>query len=159
MISRRACVSYRHIALSVMIWCYACANIITPQGGQKDTTPPQLIEKSTTPANRSTNFNTDRIELVFNEYPKLANIAQILVSPPMKEKPEYKVRKKSVIVVLKDSLRDSTTYTINFGESISDITENNALKNFQYVFSTGSYVDSLKANTRVKNAGKGRPHF
>ena len=40
----------------------------------------------------------------------------------------------------------------NFGNSISDITENNVLRNFIYVFSTGSYVDSLSLEGHVIDA-------
>ena len=40
---------------------------------------------------------------------------------------------KSVFIDIKDTLKENTTYSINFNESIADITENNKLKNFKYV--------------------------
>ena len=53
----------------------------------------------------------------------------------------------SVSKVLKikilDTLKDNTTYSFNFGNSILDNNEGNLFPNYKYVFSTGSYIDSL----------------
>jgi len=51
-----------------------------------------------------------------------------------------------------DSLKANTTYVLNFGKAITDITENNVLTGFSYVFSTGSYIDSLSLKGKVINA-------
>ena len=40
-------------------------------------------------------------------------------------------------VIFKDSLRDDTTYTFNFGESIQDNNESNILSYFSYTLSLG----------------------
>jgi hypothetical protein len=40
---------------------------------------------------------------------------------------------------------------INFGKAVSDVNENNVLKNFTYVFSTGNHIDSLSISGQVIN--------
>ncbi len=49
-------------------------------------------------------------------------------------------------------MRANTTYTINFGESIVDITEGNKLENYSYVFSTGPFLDSMSIRGHVHYA-------
>ena len=46
----------------------------------------------------------------------------------------------------------NTTYTLNFGKSIVDLNENNELKNFSYVFSTGPTLDSLSISGNLTNS-------
>ncbi|MBC8046356.1 MAG: Ig-like domain-containing protein [Fimbriimonadaceae bacterium] len=126
----------------------SCANQVTPTGGEKDVTPPQPLSFS--PKNKSTFFSVDEIEIQFDEYFQTTDIFnQVVISPPLDNQPEIKVKGKKLIIKLNNTLRDSTTYTINFGESIKDITENNVLENFTYVFSTGSYIDSLSISGNV----------
>jgi uncharacterized protein (DUF2141 family) len=129
----------------------ACANIVTPSGGKKDILPPIPLKAS--PPSHSINFNKKSIKIDFNEFVKITDAAnQIVVSPFMKKAPELKLRGKSVIVDFTDTLKPNTTYTVSFGNAISDITENNVLSNYRYVFSTGNGIDSLMLKGSVKNA-------
>jgi hypothetical protein len=59
---------------------------------------------------------------------------------------------KDVRIKIIDTLLENTTYTINFGNSIVDNTEGNPLPFFKYIFSTGSYVDSLSVQGSIKDA-------
>jgi uncharacterized protein (DUF2141 family) len=134
----------------------SCANIVNPSGGPKDTAPPNLVRAS--PDTFSTKFNSKEIILTFDEYIQLRDISsQLVVSPPLKNTPDIRVKKKSVIIRLNDTLAENTTYTLNFGNSIADITENNSPENFQYIFSTGDYIDSLSVEGAVMNAGNLSP--
>src|SRR5690606_10845453 len=54
-------------------------------------------------------------------------------------------------------LRENTTYRISFGNAIKDLNEGNAFANYNYIFSTGSYFDSLKLYGIVYDAATGRP--
>ncbi len=131
----------------------SCANPSMPTGGPKDVSPPEIM--LTTPANYTTDFESEKIILFFDEYVQLSEAAsEILFSPPLNGKPEYKIKGKSIEIILKDStlLLPNTTYSIFFGESISDLNEGNVLHNFSYVFSTGSYIDSLSMHGIIKNA-------
>ena len=140
----------------VSFFFYRCANPVTPEGGPKDIRPPQI--KQCVPAYSSTRFKGNTIRVDFDEFINLKNpMSEIIVSPPLKEIPDYRLRGKSLIIKLDDSLKPNTTYTINFGKAINDITENNVLTGWAYVFSTGDYVDSLSLRGKVINAFDMKP--
>ena len=144
---------FKFICLLFVIVMASCAKRGSITGGTKDTIAPVL--KASFPKNMSTNFNGKEIKLVFDEYVKLKNInKQLIISPPMKNQPEILPYNASKIITikLKDTLQPNTTYSFNFGQSIEDNNEGNAYPQFKYVFSTGSYIDSLKINVKVKDA-------
>jgi len=132
-----------------------CAKRGTLTGGLKDTIPPALI--SANPPIKNLNFNSEKITLNFNEYIELKDInEQLIISPPLEKKdykiiPENTVTKK-VEIEIKNKLRENSTFTFNFGSSIVDYNESNALPFFNYTFSTGDYIDSLKVSGFVKDA-------
>ncbi len=128
-----------------------CAQQGAPTGGPQDETPPKVL--STDPPNYSTHFNTDKITITFDEYLDMGNFTQeLVVSPPMEEKPLVRMRKKSLIIDFEEELKEDVTYTFNFGEGIKDLNEQNVLMNYEYVFSTGDYLDSLSVKGRLRNA-------
>lgn len=130
---------------------FRCANMQRPTGGPKDSIPPKIL--SEVPPNFSTNFNSKQIVLQFDEYIKLTNQnKEFSISPDLDKQPEYKVKKKSLHIILPDSLEKNTTYTINFGKGLVDYNEGNAIINYNYVFSTGPELDSLQISGSVKNA-------
>ena len=136
---------------SVLAFLLSCANPVAPTGGPKDTTPPKALKFD--PPNFSTNFRDNTIKIDFDEFIALKNqSAEVNISPPQKTPPDLKLRGKSLLVKLADTLASNMTYSIDFGKSISDITENNALTGFSYVFSTGPYIDSLSLRGTVQNA-------
>jgi uncharacterized protein (DUF2141 family) len=57
-----------------------------------------------------------------------------------------------VVVELKDSLQENTTYTLDFTSSIADNNEKNVLENFTFAFSTGDVIDSLEISGYLLNA-------
>jgi len=135
----------------VALFLGACANIVTPSGGAKDVAPP--VPLKVFPPSNSINFKENSVKIDFNEFVKITDAANnVVVSPFMKKMPELKQRGKSVIVDFMDTLKPNTTYTVSFGNAISDITENNMLSNYRYVFSTGNVIDSLMLKGSVKNA-------
>ncbi len=134
----------------------SCAQIVPPTGGEKDTTPPTLL--SSVPENYSTQFNSKTIVLEFDEYVSLKDISnQLIISPPMQEKPVFKLKGKMLYIELKEALQPNTTYNLNFGNSVADITEGNLAGELQYVFSTGTFLDSLTWSGKVKNAFNNAP--
>lgn len=125
-----------------------CANIVPPSGGPRDSLPPILV--SATPADSSTNFRANRITLTFDEYIDLQEVPQnLLFTPIFETNPNVEARLRTITIRLKDSLESNTTYTFNFGNAIRDINEGNILRNFDYTFSTGAYIDSLQISGRV----------
>jgi hypothetical protein len=134
------------------LFLISCAKIIAPTGGPKDTEGPKVI--SVYPENK-TNFlikNQD-IRIKFDEFIQLKEVTkQIVMSPPLKESPEYLINGKELIIKFKEELQKNTTYTINFGNAIIDNHEGNCAKNIQYTFSTGNFLDSNFIRGKVKNA-------
>lgn len=135
----------------LLIITAACAKVSAPTGGLRDKVPPVVVKS--VPDNGAKNFMGKRVEITFNEYVALDNINEkFMVSPPMKKKPRVFLKGKSVVAEFEDKLKDSTTYTFNFLDAIKDLNEGNVLENFQFVFSTGSVIDSLSVTGNVYNA-------
>lgn len=130
----------------------ACANKgIGPQGGPKDETAPELVREI--PENGTTGWNGKKVTVAFNEYLQLDNIAQnVLISPPLPHQPDIKAVGKRVVVTFKDSLRENTTYTIEFGRAICDYHEKNPVAGYSYSFATGEAIDTLEAYGTVYHA-------
>ena len=136
----------------------ACAEPSAPGGGPQDTRPPVRHPKRYSTPNGMTDYPYQRVILTFDEWVKLQRPQQqIVISPPLENTPQITVRNKSVVVAWDEPLKDSTTYLIQFGESVVDITENNAAKNLQLVFSTGAYLDSLQCVGEVVRADTREP--
>ena len=145
---------YLFYCLSVLLTAFLaqrCANAVAPTGGPKDNTPPRVIEA--VPENRSINFNGKKIEITFDEYITLENANQnVMISPPLSEKPDIKLKNKTVVIKFKEDLASNTTYTINFGAAIKDLHEGNLFKDYVYSFSTGDHIDTLAIAGKVLNA-------
>lgn len=132
-----------------------CAQIVAPTGGPRDTLPPKLV--SATPKMEATHFTGNKITLYFDEYLQIQELQQnLLVSPAPKLNPYIDAKLRSVTIRLRDTLEPNTTYTIDLGNSIRDINENNIVKNFRYVFSTGNTIDSLSFSGKVQLAETGK---
>ena len=139
------------LTLSCCLLVVGCARMGNPDGGWYDDTPPRVIGSE--PADKATNVKARRIVINFDEFIKVADVqSKVIVSPPQLETPEIKAAGKRIIVELKDTLKDNTTYTIDFSDAISDNNEGNPMGNYTFTFSTGSQIDTLEAAGYVLNA-------
>lgn len=135
----------------IIILLYACASTGTPDGGPYDETPPKFVRA--TPEPNATNNKRKKIAIEFDEFIKIENAAEkVIISPPQTEMPEVKASGKRVLVEFFDTLRDNTTYTIDFGDAIVDNNEGNPMGNFSYAFSTGEIIDTMEVSGTVLNA-------
>ncbi len=143
---------YKVIFLAVIAFlAFSCAQEAMPVGGKKDVTPPMVLEA--VPPNGSPGFTGNKFELKFSEFVVLDKInEQLLISPTVKEKPDFHLKGKKLIVKFKEKLKPNTTYSVYFGDAIKDLTEGNPLHSFSYIFSTGDHVDSLSLKGKVMNA-------
>ncbi|RZJ62689.1 MAG: hypothetical protein EOO45_22310 [Flavobacterium sp.] len=136
-----------------------CAKRGTITGGPLDTIPPVILRSS--PANMSTNFTGNKIRIDFSEYIKIKDVnKQLIISPPMKTQPEIVPTgssSKYITIKIKDTLQPNTTYSFNFGQSITDNNEGNPYSQFKFIFSTGTYIDSLTLNGSIKDAYNKKP--
>ena len=152
-------VKYLFFCLALLLTAFLaqrCANAVAPTGGPKDERPPKVVEA--VPENRSINFIGKKIEITFDEYITLENANQnVMISPPLSEKPDIKLKNKTVVIKFKESLAANTTYTINFGSSIKDLHEGNQFKDYVYSFSTGDVIDTLSIAGKVLNAEDKKP--
>ena len=147
-----------YILLLLLLGIFLCYPV-PPDGGPKDEIPPAVDSVGTTP-NFQTNFEKQRIELTFNEWVKLDDVFnQVVVSPPLEKRPTLTIKGKTVRVDFDEEevLRDSATYTINFGEAVQDLTESNPAENLRFVFSTGDFLDSLEMSGRIIDALTNEP--
>lgn len=142
---------YLSIVFSYYLLVTSCAQIGSPTGGAKDTLAPVFMHSS--PANGARNYTKKKIAIEFDEYVQVKNASQsVMVSPPLKEKPKFGLRGKSIVIDLNNEPKSNTTYTIDFGNSIQDLNESNPIPSFQFVFSTGESIDSMTISGKLLNA-------
>ena len=119
-----------------------CANIMTPDGGPKDTLPPVIVKIE--PGNFATNFKEKKIYIEFNEFVQIKDQnKEMFTSPAMKKLPLLTTRGRGIVITIRDTLKENTTYAIDLGSAIRDNNEGNPINAMRYVFSTGDKVDSM----------------
>lgn len=132
-----------------------CANIVPPGGGPRDTLPPTLLKVD--PVDSSLHFNSKKVNFSFDEYVELDNIFEkLIVAPTLKRTPTVTSKLRTVTMEIKDTLQENTTYTFFFSDAIKDVNERNPIEDFQYVISTGDYLDSLQVKGHIINAETGK---
>lgn len=128
-----------------------CAQVIHPEGGPKDGNPPELISSSI--ESGTTNFKGKEIKLTFDKKVKISNLNNINISPSVESKNdlgfEVYIKGKTLTLEFTSPLKDNTTYTINFGNAITDTTEFNVAKNIVISFSTGDTIDEMKLSGTI----------
>lgn len=144
------------VILSILglLWA-SCANPVALSGGAEDKQAPGIVKDGIFPKNEKTSFKKEPVYFTFDEWVKLDDVInQVVVSPPLEHSPKIKIKGKTVSFEFdeKEELREETTYTINFGEAVKDLTEGNPAKDLRYVFSTGMQIDSLSIQGKVVDA-------
>lgn len=128
-----------------------CASPGSPDGGPYDETPPMVV--GSTPKYGNLNTKSKKVEIYFNEFVKVENASEkVVVSPPQLNQPEITGLGKKIKVSLQDSLKDNTTYTIDFSDAIVDNNEGNPLGHYTFVFSTGNSTDTMEVAGKVLDA-------
>ena len=140
------------------LFSHSCANTkAAPSGGPKDTIPPVLLKID--PENNTLNMPKEdvKVSLIYDEYTVVKNATGIYLSPPTKHAPTAKVKGKSILVTLRDTLAVNTTYTLDFNNALADNNEGNLAPRFTYVFSTGDTIDSMYLTGTVLDCQKLTP--
>lgn len=146
---------YRFFLLAgLLIFVTNCARTGRPEGGPKDEDAPLFV--NSIPPYNTVKFDKKLIKLNFNEFVTLKELSkQLVVSPPLKNPPLITPQgspSKEIKIQILDTLQENTTYIFNFGNAVQDNNESNILENFKYVFSTGTYIDSLMTAGSVNDA-------
>jgi hypothetical protein len=154
----RAMIKTLALAIICLLIFGRCAQEVVPTGGKKDSIPPNLVESN--PLNKTLNFKGRKIELFFDEYVVVDNINQKLIITPEADNPySYKQNGMSVLLTFKNEFKDSTTFTLNFGDAIKDFAEKNPAKNLKLVFSTSNTLDSARVYGTLKDIKTNKPIF
>lgn len=145
------------VYIVVPLFMWRCAQIMPLTGGARDTKAPVMLAAQ--PEQKSVNFNSDEIVLSFDEFVQLKNLSnQLIISPKLKSTPEISAEGKKIVVKLKkEELKPNTTYRFSFGRAIADMNESNSIPGFDYVFSTGPYIDTLSIQGLVTDAFTNKP--
>lgn len=139
------------IGILILTTLWKCGQRGAPSGGPKDTQSPKIIKAY--PNNQSANYAGNSVELKFDEYVTITGLKnEFIISPPMKTPPTFKLKGKKLIITFQDTLLANTTYSMFLGKGVKDFNEGNPLDSNLWVFSTGSYIDSLSCSGMVKDA-------
>ena len=134
--------------ITTLLIIQSCAQMASPPGGKKDTLAPKLV--TSIPLNKSKNYKGKKLELTFNEYVNVRNLNQELLITPNIGTYQTRIRPNGLSILLDSTLKDQTTYTFNFRNSIEDMSERNVGKNIKLVFSTSNTIDSLSITGKIK---------
>jgi len=117
----------------------------SPDGGWYDETPPRVVSSS--PEDKGVNVRARKITINFDEFIKLEDAQnKVIVSPPQLEQADIKAQGKRIVVELNDTLKENTTYTVDFSDAITDNNEGNPMGNYTFSFSTGDQIDTLEVS-------------
>ena len=123
----------------------ACANIVPPDGGEKDIQPPKLVSQSLKDSLLSVKPN--QLSLQFDEYITVADAQkEISMSPSIDAPLTVSYTYKKITVAWPDSvLLPNTTYRLHFGNAIKDLNEGNIYQRNAFVFSLILIVYNCRA--------------
>tara|TARA_Y100001954_G_scaffold27787_1_gene25115 strand:- start:959 stop:2014 length:1056 start_codon:yes stop_codon:yes gene_type:complete len=132
----------------ILITLYSCAQIVSPSGGEKDISKPQLLNTSVEKSN-----NELRIEFNFDERIQFNDWnTNFYISPPVNNTIEKKIKNKSLLIGFNDSLINNNVYNICLNNAIKDITEGNIINSLNYLLNLNNPNEIIKFSGRVLDA-------
>ena len=143
--------------LLAFLFC-SCARVGSPVGGAKDTIAPVFLGANIDTTRINVDRNIKKLRLDFDEYVTLKDVQKnLIISPPIKTITKIlpsNLSTKFVQIEFSDTLKANTTYNFNFGNSIQDNNEGNALPYFNFAFSTGDKIDNLFISGELTDGSK-----
>ncbi len=140
------------VVIGSALFAVGCAQVRGLNGGAKDVTSPKLLTQSID--SFATNVATNTLVLNFDEFVQAGAASEVIISPALKQPATLICNKRLAMLSWNDTLKANTTYTIEFGNAVSDITEGNKAT-LNFVFSTGSELDSASISGVLYDAQKG----
>jgi hypothetical protein len=140
------------IRFLVLTSLWGCAVQNQPKGGPKDENPPRIMEME--PAMGTLNFTGSSASVVFDEYIEAPQLRGSINSTPELNDLTFEIKGKRLVLKWSKSqpLEPDRTYRIDLGDAVQDLNERNAYPSLQFIWSTGSYIDSLRIDGRIKGA-------
>jgi len=135
--------------LIILVQTFSCASVAPPPGGPEDKLPPRIAGTTLAPNAINQSVKLD-LTLQFDEWivQKPPNGA-VAISPPISGKLRVEADGDKLRIYSTEPLDSNTTYTLTVTNAIRDLQGNPLEKPFQILFSTGNFLDSLKANFSV----------
>jgi len=135
--------------LVILVQTFSCASVSAPTGGPEDKLPPRVSGTTLPSGAINQNVNLD-LTLQFDEWiiQKPPNGA-VAISPPISGRLRVEANGDKLRIFSTAPLDSNTTYTLTVTNAIKDLQGNPLEKPFQILFSTGSFLDSLKVNFSV----------
>lgn len=142
----------------VALFVQSCAAVKGPSGGPVDTTPPEVITIS--PANRSLHFKGGKISIEFSEYLDERTVDNaIRISPLLSGRPEFVLRKKTLLFDFPEDLIQNQTYVITLGRTLTDEHGVSLAQPVQIAYSTGNTIDEGNISGRIFSANSFSAHL
>ena len=133
----------------------SCARVGSPVGGAKDTIPPKVIGSNIDTLRVNVPRDIKELRIDFDEYITLKEINKQLIISKKKKKMTKIIpsgmANKYLLIKWEDTLQANTTYNFNFGNAIVDNNESNALKYYNFAFSTGEKIDDFYISGELKS--------
>lgn len=143
---------YYFIIISLLFLLGSCGQVGTITGGDDDVSAPKVLLDKVSPPMGSINSTPEKITIPFDEFIALNKPAENIRITPSDVKMDYSIKGKSLILKRKEgSWAPHTTYTIYLNRAVKDLTESND-SIMSYVFSTGSFIDSMQTAIQIKDA-------
>ena len=127
------------VAFNCLFLCQ-CANIVPPNGGVKDSTPPILLN-----VEKKEQF----IRLIFDENIQLKNQSGFYCSPPLPTTPKLKTLRNQLVI--EGNWQQGTSYSLHFPSVIADYNEGNLIEKLNINFPNSS-ADTLSFSGNIKSA-------
>lgn len=146
----------KYFIVAVLFLLVGCAQVGTISGGEQDAFAPKPDLEAMNPPNASTNYSGKSIVVPFDEYFTLQNPSQTVIMVPPHAKVDATIQKKTLTLTWDKDLEPNTTYAIYMNGTVRDLTEKNDTT-LQFVFSTGSQIDSLSYSVALIDAFTQKP--
>ncbi len=143
------------IFLSLFILA-SCAQVGSITGGEKDESAPKPIADKVSPPNASVNFSGNKVIIPFDEYFTLSSPTTSIQMVPPHATVNATMKGKTLTLAWEEELQSNTTYAIYLNNTVRDLSERND-SIMQYVFSTGSTLDSTSYSVSVVDAFMNSP--
>lgn len=144
-------------ALAWISGASGCASVSPPEGGARDLVSPKLLR--TEPANGAIRVSGRTIRLFFDEDVTTTQLTeQLIVTPELGANPPLvKEEGGSFTLQFSEPFAPNTTYSLDLGETVTDITEKNKAERISLTFTTGEALDSGAVSGTVTRLLAGLP--
>mgnify|MGYP001480899013 CR=1 FL=1 len=119
------------LSITLTLLFFGCANIVAPNGGEKDETPPSLLDVKV--VNKLKDKDKTSILFTFNEFIEIQKWEDCFyISPPEKIRTQKEINLKNLTLNFSESLNKNTTYHISLDECIKDPWIKNRVEHFNF---------------------------